>query len=197
MFGWFRASSPRAAAMKASEAVVAVQGPVSWRAASTLIPATTAGWWPWPLTELTARMVGAWLAATGVTLAGSSSSAALRSPEAPLRLRETVLSGLASSVRLAGAFQVTVTAREGTSLSQMERAVYEEIGRLATEGPTEEELTAAKNGAEASFVMSLASTLGKADRLNSYYTFRGEPDLFNEDLARFRAVTADDVRRVR
>ena len=97
---------------------------------------------------------------------------------------------------LAGAFQVTVTAREGTSLSQMERAVYEEIGRLATDGPTEAELTAAKNGAEASFVMSLASTLGKADRLNSYYTFRGEPDLFNEDLARFRAVTADDVKRV-
>ncbi|HEU4827852.1 MAG TPA: pitrilysin family protein [Gemmatimonadales bacterium] len=97
---------------------------------------------------------------------------------------------------LAGAFQVTVTAREGTSLSQMERAVYEEVGRLATEGPTDAELTAAKNGAEASFVMSLASTLGKADRLNSYYTFRGRPDLFNEDLARFRAVTADDVRRV-
>ena len=97
---------------------------------------------------------------------------------------------------LAGAFQVSVTAREGTSLSQMERAVYEEIGRLATEGPTEQELTAAKNSAEASFVMSLASTLGKADRLNSYYTFRGEPDLFNEELTRFRAVTAEDVRRV-
>ena len=97
---------------------------------------------------------------------------------------------------LAGAFQVTVMAREGTSLSQMERAVYEEIGRLATEGPTEAELIAAKNGAESSFVMSLASTLGKADRLNSYSTFRGKADLFNEDLARFRAVTADDVRRV-
>ncbi|HEX6644760.1 MAG TPA: pitrilysin family protein [Gemmatimonadales bacterium] len=100
------------------------------------------------------------------------------------------------SRELAGAFQVTVMAREGTSLSQMERTVYEEIARLAEEGPTPAELTAAKNGAEASFVMSLASTAGKADRLNSYYTFRGEPDLFNEDLERFRAVTADDVRRV-
>jgi hypothetical protein len=29
---------------------------------------TAAGWWPWPLTDLTARMVGAWLAAIGVTL---------------------------------------------------------------------------------------------------------------------------------
>ena len=27
-----------------------------------------AGWWPWPLTELTARMIGAWLAAIGATL---------------------------------------------------------------------------------------------------------------------------------
>ena len=29
---------------------------------------TAADWWPWPLTDLTARMVGAWLAAIGVTL---------------------------------------------------------------------------------------------------------------------------------
>ena len=32
------------------------------------VPGTTGGWWLWPLTELTARMVGAWLAAIGVTL---------------------------------------------------------------------------------------------------------------------------------
>jgi len=31
-------------------------------------PRTTGAWWPWPLTELTARMIGAWLAAIGVTL---------------------------------------------------------------------------------------------------------------------------------
>lgn len=37
-------------------------------AALYAFPADTAGWWPWPLTELTARMVGAWLAALGATL---------------------------------------------------------------------------------------------------------------------------------
>ena len=86
---------------------------------------------------------------------------------------------------IAGSFQVTIQAREGTSLSLMEREVYEEIRRLADEGPTAAELAAAKNGVEASFVNSLASTLGKADRLNSYATFRGRPELFNEDLARY------------
>jgi hypothetical protein len=37
-------------------------------AALYAFPRTTAEWWPWPLTELTARMIGAWLAAIGVTL---------------------------------------------------------------------------------------------------------------------------------
>lgn len=37
-------------------------------AALFAFPGTTAAWWLWPLTALTARMVGAWLAAIGVTL---------------------------------------------------------------------------------------------------------------------------------
>jgi hypothetical protein len=37
-------------------------------AALVAFPRTTGGWWLWPLTELTAQMVGAWLAAIGVTL---------------------------------------------------------------------------------------------------------------------------------
>jgi hypothetical protein len=37
-------------------------------AALFAVPGTTSGWWLWPLTDLTARMVGAWLAAIGATL---------------------------------------------------------------------------------------------------------------------------------
>ncbi len=105
-------------------------------------------------------------------------------------------SAFSNNRELAGTFQVSVTAREGTDLSRMEREVYEEIGRLAREGPTPDELEAAKNGVESSFVFRLASTLGKADRLNSYNTMRGKANLFNEDLARSRAVTAADIKRV-
>ena len=42
---------------------------LSLGAALYAFPADTADWWPWPLTELTARMIGAWLAAIGATLA--------------------------------------------------------------------------------------------------------------------------------
>ncbi len=100
------------------------------------------------------------------------------------------------SQALAGTFSVTITAREGTSLSQMEREVYEEIARLATEGPTADEMARAKNGNEAQSVYRLQTLLGKADRLNQYLTERGSPDMFNADLAHYRAVTAADVRRV-
>ena len=34
---------------------------------------------------------------------------------------------------------------------------------------------------------------GKADQLNSYLFYTGNPDYFNEDLARYRAIDATDV----
>jgi len=37
-------------------------------AALFAFPRTAGGWWLWPVTELTARMVGAWLAAIGATV---------------------------------------------------------------------------------------------------------------------------------
>jgi zinc protease len=100
------------------------------------------------------------------------------------------------SRELAGVFQVTAQAREGFNLSQMESAIQEELTRLANEGPTERELQRTKNGAESAAVQSIQNLLGKADRLNSYATFRGQPDLFNQDLARYQKVTAADVKRV-
>ena len=106
------------------------------------------------------------------------------------------VSAFNGSRELAGSFGVTITARPGTSLSQMERAAYEEIRRLADEGPTSEEMEAARNGIESSFVFRLSSTAGKANQLNDYNTFRGTPDRFNQDMARFTAVTAADVQRV-
>jgi hypothetical protein len=41
---------------------------VALLAAGAVLYGTAHDWWPWPLTDLTARMVGAWLAAIGVTL---------------------------------------------------------------------------------------------------------------------------------
>jgi zinc protease len=105
------------------------------------------------------------------------------------------VSATQSSRELAGTLQVTAQAREGVTLAQMEAAVLEEVVRLAKQGPTEEELARARNRAEARSIYALQTLLGKADRINRYLTFRGQPDLFAEDLDRVRRVTAADVRR--
>jgi zinc protease len=96
----------------------------------------------------------------------------------------------------AGSFNISVQAREGHNLTEMEKEILEEITRMAKEGPTERELQQAKNIIEADEVHSAETLLGKADRINSYMTFRGRPDLFNEELEHYRAVTVQDVRRV-
>jgi zinc protease len=96
----------------------------------------------------------------------------------------------------AGSFTISATAREGFTLTQMEQAINEEVARLAKEGPTADEMTMAKNITEAQSVYALQAVLGKADRINSYMTYRGKPDLFNEDVERVRRVTAADVQRV-
>jgi zinc protease len=34
---------------------------------------------------------------------------------------------------------------------------------------------------------------GKADRLNAFYVYTGNPDYFNEELARYKAIDPSDI----
>ncbi|HZH35324.1 MAG TPA: pitrilysin family protein, partial [Pyrinomonadaceae bacterium] len=98
---------------------------------------------------------------------------------------------------LSGAFMMWATARPGSDLKQIEQIVTDEIARLAKEGPTAEELARAKTKWEFNFVTGLeriGGFGGKSDLLNNYNTFLGEPGKFEEDVARHRNVTADNVR---
>ncbi len=100
------------------------------------------------------------------------------------------------SKRLDGDFTVRATARPGRSLPELHQSIMVEISKLAAEGPTPRELQQAKNSIEASFLNRLEQVLAKADQLNGYAYFTGEPDYFAQDLARYLAVTGEDVRRV-
>jgi zinc protease len=101
-----------------------------------------------------------------------------------------------SGKRLDGDFQVVATARPGKSLPDLQHVIDEELARLAGEGPTSRELDQAKNAIESAFLNSLERIGAKADRLNAYYYETGNPDGFQADVERFRAVTAADVQRV-
>jgi zinc protease len=102
-----------------------------------------------------------------------------------------------SNQPLTGFFVLWATARPGADLSQVEAIVTEEIARLARDGPTEEELNRARTKWEFNFVTGLEGIGGfggKADILNQYNTFLGNPGMFEEDFARYRNATAATVK---
>ena len=75
--------------------------------------------------------------------------------------------------------------------------IDEELERLAAEPPTLREIERAVHQFEAGFLHRLEEVGGfggKADALNAYYFATGNPDYFNEDLARYRALDTEDVR---
>ena len=122
-----------------------------------------------------------------------------------MQIAQDVAAVQASSA-FSSSFQVIVTARldrkDGRpvtpqgAMDEIQRVVDEELERLRREPPTAREMERAVNQAEASFynaIEAVGGFGGKADRLNAYYFATGDPDYFNEDLARYRALSATDV----
>jgi zinc protease len=84
------------------------------------------------------------------------------------------------------------------ALRTIEEVASAEIARLGKEGPTAAELNRAKTKWEFSFISGLeriGGFGGKADRLNQYNTFLGDPGKFESDLDRYRKISAEDVRQ--
>ena len=102
-----------------------------------------------------------------------------------------------NSAEISSLFFVSATARPGVSLAEVERVLTAEIARFAQSGPTAAELDRAKTKYEFQFVSGLEGIGGfggKSDQLNRYNTFLGDPGKLEEDLARYRRATPEDVR---
>jgi zinc protease len=98
---------------------------------------------------------------------------------------------------IASELDVIVTARDGVALADIEKVVADEIHKLATTGPTQAELDRARTKREFEFISGLESIGGfggKADVLNQYNTFLGDPGKLEADLQRFRTLTIADVK---
>lgn len=112
-----------------------------------------------------------------------------------LQIAQDVRSSQNSS-KLSSQFQLVATARAGHSLQELENVIQQEIDKVKNEAPKERELQRAVNQFEASFLDGLESPggfNGKADLLNSYFYYAGDPDYANEDLARYKALSVDDI----
>ena len=131
----------------------------------------------------------------GRVLAGGKNSRLYKRLVYDLQIAQNV-SAYQSSAELASEFCIVATARSGHGLSELEQVVQEELDRLKAEGPEDREVQRALNQYQASSLDQLESILGKANSLNSYYFRTGNPDYFNEDLARYLAVDVNDIQAV-
>jgi zinc protease len=104
----------------------------------------------------------------------------------------TDVSAAQNSREMAGFVQIAATAAPGRTLTELQRAIVDEIARLAAEGPSEDEVERGRVQSEAQFMFRLQTVGGfggKSDQLNAYNVFLGDPGYFDRDLQRYRAVT--------
>jgi len=95
---------------------------------------------------------------------------------------------------LAGSFDIVVTAKPGTDPKKLAQEVSEEVAKLSTTPPDAGEIERAINSHEASFLNGLEPTLSRAIQLARYDVMAHDPVYFAKDLARYRAVTPDQVK---
>jgi zinc protease len=95
-----------------------------------------------------------------------------------------------------GLFGVRVTCARGVALAQARAALELELDRVRTQPPDEAELERVRTQIASAVVRSRQANNGVALTMVRAVTERGDPELVNGDLARYLAVTADDVLRV-
>jgi zinc protease len=107
------------------------------------------------------------------------------------------VSAFQASASLSSAFQIIATARPGHTAAELQKVIDEELQKLQRENPAARELERSVNQIEASFydrMERLGGFGGKADQINGYFSETGDPDWFNEDLSRYRALSPSDIR---
>jgi zinc protease len=106
------------------------------------------------------------------------------------------VSAFQNSGKFSSAFFIIATARKDHNLEELKSVIQEEIDNLKKDPPSERELQRAVNQFEANFLDKLENIGGfggKADQLNSYFYYTGNPDFFNEDLNRYKVLVPKDI----
>jgi zinc protease len=119
-----------------------------------------------------------------------------------MQLAQSVVAFQASNM-LGSLFQIVVTARPSSDphekvLERIKGIVDEELALLRKTPPAAREVQRVLNQTEASFynrMERVGGFGGKADQLNGYFTYTGDPDYFAEDLARYMSLGPADVQR--
>lgn len=97
---------------------------------------------------------------------------------------------------LSGQMTFTVVSFPGSNLKDVEAEVRTAIATFEERGVTQEDIDKFKASYESGTIQGLTSVQGKGSSLASYQTFENNPNYIAKDLARYRNVTVEDVKRV-
>ncbi len=94
----------------------------------------------------------------------------------------------------ASMFALWATARPGVAQDDLEAALFGEIERLKTDGPSADELERVRNLHAAGVESGLERLAERADRLSMYTVLFDAPQMLNSEVSRYVAVDAERVR---
>ena len=129
-------------------------------------------------------------------LAGGKSARLYRELVRGKRLARSVAAFILPVVTGAAWMMIRGNGGPGEDPAVLERALLDEVARLAAEGPDAAELERAVTGVEARQIFELQKVNERADQISMLTTHFDAPELINTELDRYRAVTIGDVRRV-
>jgi zinc protease len=85
---------------------------------------------------------------------------------------------------------------EAGQADAVEAALFDEVGKLATRGPSADELRKAKNQLQSGYVFSLENTQGLGEAIGRTWILTGDPGAFVREVDEIEKVAAADVQRV-
>ena len=128
-------------------------------------------------------------------LSGGKTSRLFKTLVYELQIAQDVRVGQASR-ELSGTFDITATAAPGHTLAELEAVIDAELAKVLEKGVTKKEVELARTAFEAGFIRRLQRVGGfggKADQLNRYNTFTGDPGYLEADLARYYEASAKSI----
>ena len=97
------------------------------------------------------------------------------------------------SLQRSSTFNVIVDLRPNADMAEVERLIDEELGRVLSAPVTDAEFRRAVVNYESGSVWGLESLLARAESLQTYNHFTGNPDWITEDLDRYRKSNVQAV----
>jgi zinc protease len=85
--------------------------------------------------------------------------------------------------------------KPGTEVETIRGHIFEEIKRIATDGPTADEMEKLRNSLSNDAVRGRQSTMYRAQRLAEFALYDADPRLVDSELEHYLNVTADDIKR--